>query len=74
MITDKDMCTHKFNGLMKLKSCPFCGGEAVLEDLGGCEMIGRFFVRCSKCKIAQDHLWATKQTAIKQWNRRVKND
>ena len=55
----------------KLKPCPFCGGEAVLEDLGGCEMSGRFFVRCSKCDIAQDNLWATKQTAIKRWNRRA---
>ena len=57
-----------------LKPCPFCGGEAVLEDLGRYETNGRYFVRCSKCEIAQENLWATKQTAVKRWNRRVNND
>ena len=57
----------------KLKPCPFCS-EAILEDLGGYETRGRFFVRCSACDIAQDKLWATKRTAIERWNRRVVPD
>lgn len=56
----------------KLKPCPFCGGEAVLEDLGSYGVVGRYYIHCSKCEIAQDNLWATKQTAIKRWNKRVK--
>ncbi|MBQ6232824.1 MAG: Lar family restriction alleviation protein [Clostridia bacterium] len=60
--------------MTKLKPCPFCGGEAVLEDCGPYYGEGRFFVRCSKCDIVQEHLWATKQTAIKAWNRRVKDE
>ena len=58
----------------KLKPCPFCGGEAVLEDLGQYEAPRRYFVRCSKCEIAQENLWATKQTAIKRWNRMVNDE
>ena len=58
----------------KLKPCPFCGSEALLEDLGSYEKCGRYFVRCSKCGIAQDNLWSTKKTAIIRWNRRVKNE
>lgn len=56
----------------KLKPCPFCGCQAVLEDLGVPSGFGegRFFVRCSKWCVAQESLWATKQTAIKRWNRR----
>ena len=56
----------------KLKPCPFCGSEALLEDLGSYGEGGRYFVRCSKCEIVQDKLWRTKKTAIKRWNRRVK--
>ena len=57
----------------KLKPCPFCGSEAVLEDLGGPSVFGegRFFVKCPSCGVEQGGLWATKQTAIKRWNRRV---
>ena len=59
---------------MEIRPCPFCGGEAKLEDLGGGMNCGRFFVKCTKCEIAQDALSATKQTAIKRWNRRVDNE
>lgn len=58
----------------ELKPCPFCGNKAVLEDLGGYETCGRFFVRCTKCDIAQDNLWATKKTAIRRWNKRVSKE
>ena len=53
-----------------LRPCPFCGSDAVLEDLGGAGIAGRYFIRCPKCKIAQDALWVTKKTAVKRWNRR----
>lgn len=56
---------------IELKPCPFCGGEAIIEDCGTCGNAGRYFVKCSKCEIAQDALWATKQTAVKRWNKRA---
>lgn len=56
---------------MEIKPCPFCGGKAIVEDCGTCGDTGRYFVRCSKCDISQDALWATKQTAVKRWNKRI---
>lgn len=50
----------------KLKTCPFCGGKAKLEDLGDY----RYFVRCEKCGINQDHLYHDKRAAVIAWNRR----
>lgn len=58
----------------QLRICPFCGSDAVLEDLGGAWTAGRYFVRCPKCKVAQDTLWVTKETAVKRWNRRFPAD
>lgn len=57
----------------ELKRCPFCGGEAVLEDMGEPSVFdeGQYFVRCKKCCAEQGGLWKTKRTAIKRWNRRV---
>jgi len=58
--------------MVKLKPCPFCGGKAELVDCG----IGpdRYFVRCQKCDTVQGGLWMQKQTAIKRWNRRAKDE
>ncbi len=53
-----------------LKSCPFCGGKAVVEECGTHE----YFVRCGRCSIAQDKLYAQKCDAKRAWNRRVKDD
>ena len=54
----------------KLKPCPFCGGEAELVD---CDP--RWFVRCKKyyC-VEQRSMWVPKSEAVKQWNRRVKDE
>lgn len=54
--------------LEELKECPFCGGKAILDDCGDHKS---YFVRCKKCGINQEHLYHSKVTAIKAWNRRV---
>ena len=53
-----------------LKACPFCGGNAIIDDCGD----HRYFARCQKCGINQDHLYYQKCDAKKAWNRRKKND
>lgn len=52
---------------MELKACPFCGGKAIIDDCGD----HRYFVRCTKCSINQDKLFAQKCDAAKVWNRRA---
>ena len=50
----------------KLKPCPFCGGEAIIE---GCDDT-LWSVICKKCAASIDYN-ETKQEAIEAWNRRV---
>lgn len=60
----------------KLKPCPFCGGEAELQ-----QEIGKFFreafihyrVVCkdSRCRGASYNTWVDKPEAIKAWNTRA---
>lgn len=52
--------------MAELRECPFCGSEATIDDCGD----RRYFVKCTKCSINQDHLYATKRDAVKAWNRR----
>lgn len=51
---------------MKLKPCPFCGGEAKLER--GTTQLDNF-VYCSDCG-SGTRFFNTKQSAIETWNRR----
>lgn len=53
---------------MKLKPCPFCGGEAELVD---CEVNPRWFVKCPKRCCEQSKLYMSKASAIKAWNKRA---
>ena len=58
----------------ELKTCPFCGEDAELVD---CEIQPRYFVRCTNyryCGIEQEICSTSKQTAIKRWNRRAKDE
>lgn len=48
----------------KLKPCPFCGGEAEIED-----MKGEYSVICNTCFGASD-ICETKEETIAAWNRR----
>lgn len=59
----------------KLKPCPFCGGEAVLENAeqyttckGWNSVYG---VECQNCSV-QTRGFLTRQEAINSWNTRVK--
>ena len=52
---------------MKLKPCPFCGAEAVIDGKRYC------WVKCKNCK-AETRGTATEYGAIALWNTRVGDD
>ena len=55
----------------KLKPCPFCGGNAHIEDI----MNATWMIVCNECggsvSFGLDGCDATKDEAITAWNRRV---
>jgi len=60
---------------MKLKPCPFCGGEATLKDFTGDEYCPGYAVQCNNgdtrnCGICGTPIYAEKEQAIKAWNTR----
>lgn len=48
----------------ELKKCPFCGGEAKIVGYS------LFWIVCEEC-LTETAGFATKEEAIKAWNRRV---
>lgn len=64
--------------MTKLKTCPFCGGMALINDDPYAvedteERYWAFNIVCSKC-CAASGLHASIEMAIEAWNRRVDND
>lgn len=56
----------------ELKPCPFCGGEAEIEQ---CYLYGKikgYMATCKKCG-CQLKMYTSKQNAENCWNRRVDN-
>ena len=53
---------------MKLKPCPFCGGEASFVN---CELPPQWFVRCAKGCCEQSKLYMSKSSARTAWNKRA---
>ena len=56
----------------KLKPCPFCGGEAILEIFRGLKHPS-YCIYCSKCGI-ETLPSKGKKGIINAWNRRANND
>ena len=59
----------------KLKPCPFCGGEACIDDISGPDnMNAIWMIVCDECggsaSFGPDGCNATKDEAITAWNRR----
>ena len=67
------------NRMTELKSCPFCGGEARINDMGNCWMISRAYRSSCVCRIFMeseqfsdaDSRKTTKDNLIKRWNNRL---
>ena len=60
---------------MKLKPCPFCGGEAELIDMSDDNWGNPYQICCeNKCELGETN-WYTecrKDELIKAWNQRIK--
>jgi Lar family restriction alleviation protein len=53
----------------QLKPCPFCGGEAKMDILGGKGSTHRI-ISCARCK-CDLHYQPTEELAVSKWNQRV---
>lgn len=58
------------NDSIKLKPCPFCGGEAILMSRETNYFATRFFVICDNCH-ASSKWCKNKEEAAEAWNRRA---
>lgn len=56
---------------IKLKPCPFCGAEAVMDTIKPHYYEGETFIECTGCTCAIAE--KTEHEAIEAWNRRVDN-
>ena len=54
----------------KLKSCPFCGGEASVYQAGYMYSAPQYYIFCDECG-CETPVFNTEQDAIEAWNRRV---
>lgn len=57
---------------IELRSCPFCGGEAVIEHNSEYDDEG-YAVRCSECGIESPNCCSDEHEAAQWWNRRAGN-
>lgn len=57
---------------IKLKPCPFCGGEAKYMDIR--DIFVSKFVTCTKCGIETKRNYLRRSYAIKAWNARKPMD
>lgn len=55
---------------IKLKPCPFCGGEATVAGIYSSNGT-KFFVACTVCGIETPRIFRTRETAAKVWGHRV---
>ena len=65
--------------MVKLKPCPFCGGEAELiqrEHWSFHERVTGYTPRCKNpsCCGRNAKEWVCKENAISNWNRRASNE
>lgn len=54
-----------------LKSCPFCGGEAILETVDG-NSPTEYYIYCPECNF-ETGLYSKPKFIAEKWNRRADN-
>jgi len=59
----------------KLKSCPFCSGEARRTEITQGEKAGARFIECRSCHVCTELMWPEKddvdELLTESWNRRA---
>ena len=58
---------------MKLRRCPFCGGDATFETLGGVGKVFNYIAKCERCGIHTTE-YSTKEAAADKWNIRQEDN
>lgn len=58
---------------MKLRRCPFCGGDATFEELGSFRTMFNYIAKCERCGINTKG-FNTQEQAAKQWNTRQEDN
>lgn len=72
IINTKDLFPLKLINLMKLKDCPFCGGNARIEYKPYNLPDFAYKVCCTTCHASTEESGEAIQ-AVKKWNRRLNN-
>lgn len=57
-----------------LKTCPFCGGQAAVQEIRYSMLQSENFVKCINCGAESSRYYDNMRSAIKAWNRRVNNE
>jgi len=55
---------------VKLKPCPFCGGEAEILNLDDGENAGGSCISCTRCLASSNVEFGRKENFVSNWNRR----
>ena len=58
---------------MKLRRCPFCGGDVTFKELVGCGTVFFYFAECERCGIHTQEC-DTQEQAAEQWNTRQEDN
>lgn len=63
----------KIKAAHKLKPCPFCGGQAIVQEMHYSMLQSENFVKCVNCGAESSRYYDDMHSAIKAWNRRFEN-
>ena len=57
-----------------LKRCPFCGGQASVQEMFHSMLSNEYFVKCKKCGAETKRYYKGSRGAVKAWNRRCREE
>lgn len=57
-----------------LKPCPFCGGQATVQEYPIAYCKTTYFVKCTNCYARSNSYLANPASAVEAWNRRVNDE
>ena len=60
--------------MTKLKPCPFCGGEGVMQKHVFVGYSSTWGVVCGDCWAEIKQVYSSEQEAVEAWNRRVEDE
>lgn len=58
---------------MKLRRCPFCGGDAAFRKFGGFRTVFQYIAECERCGL-HTRKYSTQEEAAMKWNTRQEDN